>query len=794
MKKIILSIDGMSCSACSSSLEKYLNKQKGIKSAYVNLVLATASIEYDDEIDIKDINKYIKDAGFKSLGIYDSKKVEKQNNNYLILFTFLTIITLYISMAHMINLPSIPFLDIERHIDRYALTLLVITILYLIYGFDIIKSGIKNLIHKSSNMDTLVTIGVLSSFIYSLISTIIILIRNEHMPLYYESVCTIIYFIKLGRYIDKKSKDKTKEAIKELVTITPEYALLKNGKKITIDEIKKDDILICKPGMKIAVDGVITNGTTHVDESFITGESIPSKKIKDMKVVAGSLNIDGSIEYRALKIGKDSIISEIVRLVVEATNTKAPISKIADKVSGIFVPTVIIISIITLIIYLILGYSISDSLIHFVTVLVVACPCALGLATPLATIVSEGVCAKNGILVKTSEVLELASKIDTVIFDKTGTLTFGKLKVSKINNYSTYTEKELLKIISSLESKSSHPIATAFKSDGLYEVTNFENIEGLGIKGTINNNNNYYIGNNKIIDKLKINNLFIQDEKKLQEEGNSIVYVIENNQIISLIGVKDIVRNNAKKVIKELKKDKEIIMLTGDNELTASKVAKELGIDNVISNVLPKEKNEKIKELKQKHKVMMVGDGINDAPSISLADIGVSLSSGTDIASNSANVILMNDNLNSIINLIKISKNTIKNIKQNLFFAFFYNICMIPIAIGVFPSIKMNPMIGSIAMTLSSLTVVFNALRLRRVNQMFKSIETVINVEGMSCNHCANKVMDALKKIKIIKKVKVNLENKNVTILSKEELNLDEIAKIIEDLGYKYVKNVNKLK
>ena len=789
MKKIILSIDGMSCSACSSSLEKYLNKQKGIKSAYVNLVLATASIEYDDEIDIKDINKYIKDAGFKSLGIYDSKKVEKQNNNYLILFTFLTIITLYISMAHMINLPSIPFLDIERHIDRYALTLLVITILYLIYGFDIIKSGIKNLIHKSSNMDTLVTIGVLSSFIYSLISTIIILIRNEHMPLYYESVCTIIYFIKLGRYIDKKSKDKTKEAIKELVTITPEYALLKNGKKITIDEIKKDDILICKPGMKIAVDGVITNGTTHVDESFITGESIPSKKIKDMKVVAGSLNIDGSIEYRALKIGKDSTISEIVRLVVEATNTKAPISKIADKVSGIFVPTVIIISIITLIIYLILGYSISDSLIHFVTVLVVACPCALGLATPLATIVSEGVCAKNGILVKTSEVLELASKIDTVIFDKTGTLTFGKLKVSKINNYSTYTEKELLKIISSLESKSSHPIATAFKSDGLYEVTNFENIEGLGIKGTINNNNNnYYIGNNKIIDKLKINNLFIQDEKKLQEEGNSIVYVIENNQIISLIGVKDIVRNNAKKVIKELKKDKEIIMLTGDNELTASKVAKELGIDNVISNVLPKEKNEKIKELKQKHKVMMVGDGINDAPSISLADIGVSLSSGTDIASNSANVILMNDNLNSIINLIKISKNTIKNIKQNLFFAFFYNICMIPIAIGVFPSIKMNPMIGSIAMTLSSLTVVFNALRLRRVNQMFKSIETVINVEGMSCNHCANKVMDALKKIKIIKKVKVNLEKKNVTILSKEELNLDEIAKIIEDLGYKYVK------
>ena len=292
------------------------------------------------------------------------------------------------------------------------------------------------------------------------------------------------------------------EAIKELVTITPEYALLKNGKKITIDEIKKDDILICKPGMKIAVDGVITNGTTHVDESFITGESIPSKKIKDMKVVAGSLNIDGSIEYRALKIGKDSTISEIVRLVVEATNTKAPISKIADKVSGIFVPTVIIISIITLIIYLILGYSISDSLIRFVTVLVVACPCALGLATPLATIVSEGVCAKNGILVKTSEVLELASKIDTVIFDKTGTLTFGKLKVSKINNYSTYTEKELLKIISSLESKSSHPIATAFKSDGLYKVTRkSQYINGQLVSGTVTSSTEIKPAINRIIVK-----------------------------------------------------------------------------------------------------------------------------------------------------------------------------------------------------------------------------------------------------------------------------------------------------
>ena len=364
MQKVILNIKGMSCSACSNSLEKYLNKQNGIINATVNLVLSQASIEYADDLSIEDLNKFISDAGFESLGIYDETKINKTNksNKIIIPITFLTVLVLYISMSHMLSLPSIPYLDMMKNPINYTISLLILTIPYLIYGFDIIKNGCKNLIHAHPNMDTLVFIGVLSSLIYSIYNTILLLKGNTSLvdSLYYESCIVVMYFIKLGRQIETKNKEKTLDAIKELVTITPSYALLKVGnevKKVTIDEIKENDILVCKPGMKLAVDGIITNGTTHIDESFITGESIPSKKGKGNKVIAGSLNIDGYIEYKAEKIGKNSTISEIVRLVVEATNTKSPISKLADKVSGIFVPLVMLIAIITLISYLLLGYN-----------------------------------------------------------------------------------------------------------------------------------------------------------------------------------------------------------------------------------------------------------------------------------------------------------------------------------------------------------------------------------------------------------------------------------------------------
>lgn len=733
MKKIILSIEGMTCSACSNGLEKYLNKQKGIKNATVNLVMANSLIEYDEKVlDINDLERFIKEAGFKSAGIYTENDISKKSKNQkvqLIVFAILIIMLMYISMGQMLGL-KIPNV-INMHINPigYSIILILLTIAFIIYGFDIIKSGYKNLIHKSPNMDTLVSIGVISSVLYSLYSMVKIF-QGNHMyseKLYFESAAMIIFFIKLGRYLDGVSKDKTKEAIQKLVQITPKDAVIKvNGteKRVTIDQVKEKDILISKPGERISVDGKVTFGKTHVDESFITGESKPvTKKVGDT-VIAGSINYDGYIEYEAERIGNKSTISEIIKLVLEATNTKAPIAKLADKVSGYFVPIVIIIAFLTAMFYLLTGNDFSLVINTFVTVLVVACPCSLGLATPLAIVISEGVCASRGILVKKSEVLENAQKIDTIVFDKTGTLTYGNLKISKIYNFSNYTYKEIIQIVGSLEKSSKHPISNAFKTYmqenkiNYLEASNFEDISGYGIRGKIRNDE-IILGNAKILSKYNIENVHKKYEKELAKDGNTIVYVIKNKEVISLIGINDIVRENAKEVIENLKKYKiEPIMLTGDNDETARKIASIIGIENVISNVTPNEKVKTIKRLKEEGKlVMMCGDGINDSPALASSNIGVSVSSGTDIAMDSADVILTKNNLKSIIELIKISKKTIRNIKQNLFWAFFYNTLMIPIAMGLFRNwgIVINPMIASIAMVISSLTVIFNALRLRKV-------------------------------------------------------------------------------
>ena len=733
MKKIILSIDGMTCSACSNGLEKYLNKQNGIMQANVNLVMANATIIYDENIlNIDKLNEFVKQAGFKSLGEFKQIDLEKKSKNEkfkFIIFTVLAIILMYISMGHMINLPIIEFLNVNINPVNYTVCLFLFAILFLVYGLDILKNGYKNLIHLTPNMDTLVAIGVLSSFLYSIYS--MIMICNGHAEnvhsLYFESTAIVIYFIKLGRYLDGMSKDKTKEAIQKLVKITPNKATVKvDGKEkiVTLDEIKKGNIVISKPGEKVAVDGEITEGTAHFDESFITGESKPTtKKIGD-KVIAGSINYDGYIEYKAEKIGRESTISEIVRLVVEASNTKAPIAKIADTVSSYFVPAVIVIAILTLIVYLFLGYSFADSLIRFVTVLVVACPCSLGLATPLAIVVSEGLCASNGILVKKSEVLENARKTTTIVLDKTGTLTYGKLKISKIKNYSSIEDKELLRIVSSIESKSTHPISKAFEeylqkeNIEKLEVEDFENIAGLGIVGKVDNKK-LIIGNAKILKEYNIENKYENDEKEFANDGNSIVYVADEKNILALIGVNDIIRENVIDIISKLKKEKiETIMLTGDNENTAQKIAKEIGISKVISNVLPAQKTEVIKKLRTENNfVIMCGDGINDSPALASADIGISVNSGTDIAMDSSDVILTKNNLNGILNLINISKRTVRNIKQNLFWAFFYNVLMIPIAMGVFSGfgITITPMIASIAMMFSSITVILNALRLKNI-------------------------------------------------------------------------------
>ncbi len=535
--------------------------------------------------------------------------------------------------------------------------------------------------------------------------------------LYFESTCMVIYFIKLGRFIENISKDKTKEAIKKLVTITPQNAILKvddKEKKVSIDEVKKEDLLICKSGDKIAVDGIVESGKTYVNESFITGESIPVLKEKGSKVIAGSVSYDGYIEYRAKRIGKESTISEIVELVVEATSTKSKIQKLADRMSGYFVPIILIISVLTFIVQTICGLSIEESLIHMVTVLVVACPCALGLAVPLVVVVSNGLCAKKGLFLRNSETLEKAKNIDTIVFDKTGTLTFGKLNIFQFFNYSKYTDNNLLNIVANIEKNSSHPISTAFKINKKLEVNDFKTLNGIGIYGELNGKE-YYLGNDKILSKLEIKDINQNDYDYLVKNGCSIIYIIEDKVVIGLIGVRDIIRTDIKDVIHKLNKNNiEVIMLTGDNEVTAQLIASELGIATTIANVLPQEKAKHIKNLIDNgKKVIMVGDGINDAPALVSATIGISVNDGTDVAMDSADVILMNNDMENILDLIEVSNRSYNVIKQNLFWAFFYNIGMIPIAMGLFSNlgINMTPIFGSIAMIFSSLTVVLNSLR-----------------------------------------------------------------------------------
>ena len=731
MKKVLLKIDGMTCSACSSGLEKYLNKQDGIKEAVVNLVMNNASVEYDDtKLTLEQVEKFVEKAGFTSLGIDNFEKDEKKKSNEkykLIGITIISLLVLYISMSHMVGLPVIPFLHMLNHPINFAVALFILTTIVLVMGRDILKNGYKNLIHKTPNMDTLVTIGVLASYIYSIYGTIQILKGQKDYVenLYYESAAIVIFFIKIGKFVENKNKDKTKEALKSLMSITPNNAtIIRDEKevKLTIDEIQKGDIVICKPGEKIAVDGEIVDGETHINESFITGESVPVKRVVGSKVIAGSINYEGTIKYKAEKIGRESTVSEIVRLVAGATATKAPIAKIADKISGYFVPVVLVIAVISFVLWFAISKDLAHAINIFVSILVVACPCSLGLATPLAVVIASGNASKKGILVKTSEALENTHKVKTICFDKTGTLTKGILSVSKIYNYGGIEENELIKKVASIENKSEHPIARAIvnyakeKNIELEEVKEFKAIAGFGVSAETNEGDKYLIGNSKLMNNENIEILNNEDEKTLVNEGNSILFVSKNGKLVALIGVKDVLKENVAEVIKELKaKHIEIVMLTGDNEKTAEIIAKQIGIDKEISNVTPKEKAEKIKELKKDGLVMMCGDGINDSVSLVTSDIGVSISSGTDIAMDSAQVVIMNDDLEKINELREISEKTIRNIKQNLFWAFFYNVCMIPIACGILEpfGVEMNPMIAAFAMTISSLTVVLNALRLR---------------------------------------------------------------------------------
>ena len=723
LKKIVLRIGGMTCSACSSGLEKYLSRQEGVSSASVNLVLSLATIEYEN-LSKKDLERFVKEAGFQSLGEFkgvEDLESKKEDKTKYIVLGILILIMMYLGMGEMLGLPTIPFLNMDYPV-LLSSVLLLITIVYLIFGFDILKSGFTNLIHRMPNMDTLVLFSVFFSLAYSLFGYVQIILGNlSYMHhLYFESAAMVLYFVKLGRYIESFSKDQTKSAIRKLVQITPSKAIVKDGEKlteVTIDEVSTGDTLVCRAGDKVAVDGTVTSGKTYVDESFITGESAPVLKTSGSKVIAGSICYDGYIEYSAEKIGKESTISEIVTMVVDATNTKSKVQKMADRISGYFVPIILAIAIVTFILSYLLGCSFSVSFTHFVTVLVVACPCALGLAVPLVVVVSNGLCAEKGLFLRNGEVLERAKTIDTIVLDKTGTLTQGKLRVYEFQNDSNLTDAEFLNVVANLESFSSHPIHTAFDVTKKLDVSHFKELSGMGILAKINDDE-YYLGNHKILTRLKLKNRYQTKEDNYSKSGCSIIYVVQNKKLIGIIGVKDTVREESKEAIREfMRRGIDVVMLTGDHEGVANQIAKEVGIRHVISDVLSKEKASYIEKLKQDgNRVIMVGDGINDAPALVASSIGISINQGTDVAMDSADVILMNNNLSNIIDFIDISKHSYHIIWQNLFWAFFYNALMIPIAAGLLLplGIAMNPMVASIAMTISSLTVVMNSLRLRR--------------------------------------------------------------------------------
>lgn len=738
IKEVIIGIGGMSCVGCAKGIEKELVKNNGIEKIEVNFSTEKAKIVYNDDIRLSAIKKKIEDMGFK---ILEENLEEKENFKEkeiktmirkLIFSSIFGIPLLFIAMAPMIKgldklVPNIINMNINPL--NYAIIQLILTIPIIIIGHKFYTTGFKLFFKGRPNMDSLISISTTAAFLYSLYNTINIIYGNIHLvhSLYYETVGMIIVLILLGKYLETISKSKTSDAIKKLMGLVPKYAIVSNNgkeEKVLIDEVLVGDIVITKPGEKIAVDGIVIEGETYIDESMLTGESIPVKKLKDSQVFAGSINKNGYIKFKVTKTSKNTTLANIIKIVEDAQTTKAPIAKIADIVSGYFVPIVCIIAFVTSLLWFILSKDLEFALKIFVSVLVIACPCALGLATPTAIMVGTGKGAENGILIKSGEALETAYKLDTIILDKTGTITEGKPIVTDIicNNIE---KDELLRIVASAEKMSEHPLGDAIVKEALKEnIDLYENIEefevkiGFGIKAKVNNKS-VFIGNKKLLDSFNIN--LLDMEKKfidLANQGKTPIYIALDNEIKGIIAVADPIKENSKEAIEKLSNmGLDIFMITGDNKKTADVIANQLNIKNVFAEVLPIDKANYVENLKNSgKKVAMVGDGINDAPALAKSDLGIAIGSGTDIAIESADVVLIKNDLNGVYNAIKLSKKTIVNIKQNLFWAFIYNIIGIPVACGVlyiFGGPLLNPMIGAMAMSLSSLSVLLNALRLR---------------------------------------------------------------------------------
>lgn len=830
MKKF--NVTGMSCAACSSRVEKAVSKVEGVQSCSVSLL--TNSMGVEGSASEESIIAAVEKAGYGASVAGAEKKQSAETDQLkdkdtpvlmhrLIASVGFLAVLMYISMGHMMWGWPLPAFFADNHIAM-GLVQLLLCVIIMVINQKFFISGFKGLIHRSPNMDTLVALGSGASFVYSVYALFAMtdaqvkgnaeLVMSYMHEFYFESAAMILTLITVGKMLEAHSKGKTTNALKALLNLAPKKAtLLIDGKEteVTVDKVKKGDVFVVRPGESIPVDAEITDGSTAVDESALTGESIPVDKTVGDSVSAGTINKSGFIKCSATAVGEDTALSQIIKMVSDAAATKAPVAKIADKVSGVFVPAVIVIALITIAVWLLCGQTVGYALARGISVLVISCPCALGLATPVAIMVGNGMGARKGILFKTAASLEEAGKTQIAVLDKTGTITKGEPKVTDIIPFEI-TENELLKYAYSIEAKSEHPLAKAViakaQEIGLvpYEITDFKAESGNGLSGEYNGEK--IIGGSKkyISSLINISNDISSRADSLSEEGKTPLFFMKGDKLLGIIAVADVIKDESPQAVKELQNmGIKVVMLTGDNERTAKAVGKLAGVDEVIAGVMPDGKEKVVAELKKQGKVLMVGDGINDAPALTRADIGMAIGSGTDIAIDAADVVFMKSKLTDVPAAVRLSRKTLRNIHENLFWAFIYNVIGIPLAAGVWIPLlgwQLNPMFGAAAMSLSSFCVVTNALRLnffditnpkkdRKIKYKSKkddnAMTKTMKIDGMMCSHCEGRVKQSLEGLAQVSQAEVSHEKGTAVVTLTAEVSNDVLKKTVEDQGYNVI-------